>query len=69
MKFGFLLVGGLTGLVGLFAATVWASSTGRGISQPSKQVFSIREGSVKATGGSGRVRTRYFVGGGIHGGK
>lgn len=69
MKFSFLLIGGATTLGGLFATAVWASRTGAGITPPSKQVFSIREGSVRPVGKSRRARTRYFVGGGIHGGK
>lgn len=55
-------------MTGLLAATSWASTSGLGLAQPEPQPPSIREGSVRALG-SGRVRTRYFVGGGHHAGK
>ena len=44
-----------------------ASTDGIGLARPSKSPMSIREGSVK--GSNGVRRTRFFVGGGIHGGK
>ena len=44
-----------------------AAKNGFGLTKPSKQPMSIREGSVKSPTGS--TRTRYFIGGGIHGGK
>ncbi|MCM8536194.1 MAG: hypothetical protein NE334_09685 [Lentisphaeraceae bacterium] len=50
-----------------FGYTYHAASSGAGIPQPKVKPPSIREGSVKNT--SGRMRTRYFVGGGLHGGK
>ena len=48
----------------------WASRVGAGVSQPGKNPPSIREGS--AVGGPltrGHNRTRFFVGGGLRGGK
>jgi len=55
-----------------FAASVtWASVRGFLVKQPEKKPVSIREGSVRhhSTGRHRRRRTRYFVGGGFHGGK
>jgi len=50
---------------------VSASANGSGLPTPSKQPVSVREGSIRGTGtnGHGHYRTRYFVGGGLHGGK
>ena len=52
-------------------ASYMAAANGAGIPQPDKQPMSVREGSVRGTGvtGRGHYRTRYFVGGGLHGGK
>ena len=43
------------------------STAGGGLAAPEVNPPSIREGSVRVS--SGRRRTRYFVGGGFHGGK
>jgi hypothetical protein len=43
-----------------------AAANGTGIQQPGVNPPSIREGSVTNSSGT---RTRYFIGGGIHGGK
>lgn len=51
----------------LLAFTFHAAANGVGIAQPSKNPPSIREGSVKGTSSS--MRTRFFVGGGLRGGK
>ena len=53
----------LTGL------TFLAARQGVGVTKPSKEPISIREGSTKSHSGSGRRSTRFFVGGGVHGGK
>ncbi len=53
-----------TSMVGTWSA----SANGWGMPKPDKQPVSIREGS-KALSTSGNHKTRYFVGGGIHGGK
>ncbi len=51
-------------------ATYWASKTGAGVSSPDKDPPSIREGSAVAGPiGRGHHRTRFFVGGGLFGGK
>ena len=63
---GTLILGGA--LSALFAGTLWASSRGLGLPRPQKEPPSIREGSVKDPA-TGRRRTRFFVGGGIHRGK
>ncbi|PIE23017.1 MAG: hypothetical protein CSA62_09815 [Planctomycetota bacterium] len=52
----------------LFVGTLWASNRGVGLPKPKKNPPSIREGSVKNPT-TGRRRTRFFVGGGIHRGK
>ena len=44
-----------------------AAKQGFGLAKPMKEPMSIREGSIKGT--NGHYRTRYFIGGGIHGGK
>ena len=64
------LVSGLGVMAGIMGATIHATGSGMGIPQPMKKPVSIREGSTKVTS-NGRTyyRTRYFVGGGIHGGK
>ncbi|MCH2208310.1 MAG: hypothetical protein MK132_20900 [Lentisphaerales bacterium] len=54
-------------LGGTFGYAYFASAKGIGIKQPQVNPPSIREGSVQDT--SGKMRTRYFVGGGLHGGK
>ena len=51
-------------------ATYWASYTGAGVPRPEKNPPSIREGSaIRGPLGRGHHRTRFFVGGGLHGGK
>lgn len=56
----FLAIGGI----------YWASKVGAGVPQPVKSPPSIREGSVaRGPLTRGHSRTRYFVGGGFHGGK
>ena len=55
----------MTGAIALIAV---ASIVGWGLERPEKQPMSIREGSAKIDGGL-QVRTRYFVGGGLHSGK
>ena len=62
---GFIICAGILGAATISALS--ASKNGYGLTKPSKQPMSIREGSVK--GADGRTRTRFFVGGGIHGGK
>lgn len=52
----------------LMAGTIWASTVGLWLPQPDKEPVSIREGSARPLG-SGHHSTRYFVGGGIFGGK
>lgn len=65
---GFIV--GILSLGGLFGFSVWASNSGFGVAKPAKKAMSIREGSVRTSGtSSGRHRTRYFVGGGLHRGK
>jgi len=59
-----ILIVALAGLTGL---SHWASVVGMGAPKPEKKPVSIREGSVRH--GTGRMRTRYFVGGGILAGK
>ena len=44
-----------------------AAKSGYGLTKPMVKPLSIREGSVKS--GTAHRRTRYFVGGGLHGGK
>lgn len=60
LAFAFTLILGLI-------LTVEASVAGWGLPHPERDPPSIREGSVRVT--RGRRRARYFVGGGIHGGK
>ena len=55
----------MVGTMGLLAV---ASVAGWGLESPEKKPMSIREGSAKADGGS-QVRSRYFIGGGLHSGK
>ena len=52
----------------LLAGTIWASTSGLWMPQPTKQPVSIREESARPLG-SGHRSTRYFVGGGIFRGK
>ena len=52
---------------GILGFTFQAAANGTGIAQPSKKPPSIREGSVVGT--NGKTRTRFFVGGGLRGGK
>lgn len=62
-----ILVGVMTMITGV---SVVFSQNGVGLPRPVKSPVSIREGSVRtSTTGAGRYRTRYFVGGGLHGGK
>lgn len=61
-----MLLGG--GLSLLLAGTAWASARGLWLPKPAKSPPSIREGSAKDNT-SGRIRTRYFVGGGLRRGK
>ncbi len=50
--------------------TMVASNRGWGLPQPAKQPVSVREGSVRGGGTAGaHYRSRYFIGGGFHGGK
>ncbi len=51
------------------AAATWASYHGTGLPRPEKEPISVREGSTRGAQRSGHLRTRYFVGGGIHRGK
>ncbi len=55
----------MTGAIPVVGA---ASISGWGLERPEKKPMSIREGSAKVDGGP-LVRTRYFVGGGLHSGK
>jgi len=55
-------------MTGLLGASLWASLVGWGIPQPLKQPISIREASARQQTGAGS-RVRYFIGGGLRGGK
>jgi len=57
-------------MLGSAGALTWGSMRGLGVPHPMKKPFSLREGSVRTTGARSRYRRRrYFVGGGMHGGK
>ena len=67
-----VFVGAWSSILGVSAIMAsGASANGSGLPTPSKQPVSVREGSVRGTGtnGHGHYRTRYFIGGGLHGGK
>lgn len=55
-------------VLGVIALLAVASIAGWGLERPEKKPMSIREGSAKVDGGP-QVRTRYFIGGGLHSGK
>lgn len=59
----------LGGLLSLSAVSWWAGAVGAFAPTPQAAPPSIREGSATAPLATGRSRTRYFVGGGIHRGK
>ena len=66
-KWTFALAGGL---VFLTMGAMWASSSGMGLKQPTKNPISIREDSARGPTRTGHYRTRYFfMGGGFHHGK
>ncbi|MFW5751177.1 MAG: hypothetical protein ACOCZK_05970 [Planctomycetota bacterium] len=59
---------GVVGAGSVFAMV--ASSRGWGLPRPARQPVSVREGSVRGASTSGsHYRSRYFIGGGFHGGK
>lgn len=55
-------------LLGATGGLTWASWKGVGVQPPEKNPISIREGSTRIRR-HGHYRTRYFVGGGLRGGK
>jgi hypothetical protein len=55
-------------MLGVLGGTVWASTTGLWLPQPTNEPVSIREDSARPLR-AGHHRTRYFVGGGIYRGK
>ena len=58
-----------TGGLVLTGVALRASVKGWSLSPPYPQPESIREGSARGALVPGRFATRYFVGGGLHGGK
>ncbi len=61
-------LGGCLVLASLWS--IWASNTGVGVSQPTKNPPSIREHSARGRTTGHHRRTRYFfMGGGLRGGK
>ncbi|MCA9319543.1 MAG: hypothetical protein KDB53_02350 [Planctomycetes bacterium] len=56
-------------LAGASVFAWWGSFVGAGVPKPERDPPSLREGSVRLAQTSGRTGTRYFIGGGIHGGK
>ncbi|MEE9394397.1 MAG: hypothetical protein V3W41_18015 [Planctomycetota bacterium] len=63
------LIGLIAGVIGTTGVAVKASSEGWGVDRPLKEPVSIREESMKGPMGSGRLATRYFIGGGPRRGK